>query len=230
MASILITGASRGIGFELTRQYVKAGERVFACVRTPEKADALTALAKASGGRLSIHAMDVGNTASIKAAGEAIGQVPIDILINNAGIYGGPHQALGDLDEPAWHDAFQTMTIGPVRVLESFLPQLKKAKTPKVMTVTSQVAASSWPTGGFYIYGSAKAALNRVMKSIAEDLKPDNVTVALVHPGWVKTDMGGENAEISVEDSASGIRRVIDRLTPAETGQFFKWNGAPHPW
>jgi NAD(P)-dependent dehydrogenase (short-subunit alcohol dehydrogenase family) len=230
MANVLITGANRGIGLELARAYAKGGERVFACCRAPDKAKALDDLAGVSGGRVTIHGMDVGEGASIEAAARAIGDAPIDILINNAGVVGGEPQSLQSIDFDAWIDAFRVMTLGPFRVVRAFLPNLKRAAAPKVMTLTSQIGASTWPFGAYYAYGSAKAAVNRVMQSLARDLKGDNIAVAMVHPGWVRTDMGGPNAEISVEESAGGIRNVIAGLGLADTGKFFKWNGDIHPW
>lgn len=230
MANVLITGANRGIGLELARTYAKAGDRVFAFCRSPESAEALNDLAAASGGKVTVHAMDVGDGASIAAAREAVGEAPIDVLINNAGVMGGDPQTLQSIDFDAWVDALKIMTIGPFRVVQAFLPNMRKAATPKVMTVTSQMGASTWPFGGSYAYTSAKAGVNRVMKTLALDLKGDNIAVSMIHPGWVKTDMGGPNADITPEESAAGIHRVIASLGMKETGKFFKWNGDSHPW
>jgi len=229
MSNIVITGANRGIGLELARQYAQAGNSVFAFCRTPTPADALNALAQSSNGRVSVHAMDVSDDASIQAAARAIGDRPVDVLINNAGIGGGKDQSLDQADTAAWMEAFQVMAIGPFRVIQAFLGNLKKAADPKVLTITSQIGATTWPMGGYYVYASAKAAVNRVMIAMARDLK-GQVNVALVHPGWVRTDMGGPNADLSAEESAAGIRSVIASLTPVDSGKFYKWNGDIHPW
>lgn len=229
MPNILITGANRGIGLELVRQYAGDSDTVFAFCRTPRTADTLNTLAKESRGRVTVHAMDVGDEHSIRAAAEAMGDGSIDVLINNAGIRGGKTQSLDDIDTADWLEAFKVMAIGPFRVVQAFLGNLKKAVDPKVMTVTSQLGASTWSMGGSYAYASAKAAVNRVMITMALDLK-GRVTVALVHPGWVRTDMGGSNADLSVEESAAGIRKVIAALTPADSGKFYKWNGDIHSW
>jgi NAD(P)-dependent dehydrogenase (short-subunit alcohol dehydrogenase family) len=230
MANVLITGANRGIGLELAKQYAREGDTVFAFCRQPEEADALNELAHASGGRMSVHTMDVADEESIWAAAKAIGGQPVDILINNAGIRGGEKQGLEDTGNTAdWIEAFRVMTIGPLRVVQAFLGNLRKAENPKVMTVTSQLGASTWPMGGSYAYGSAKAAVNRVMGALALDLQ-GQVIVALIHPGWVRTDMGGAKADIAPEESAAGIRKVIAGLTKADTGKFYKWNGGIHPW
>ena len=230
MSTILITGANRGIGLELARQYAEAGDRVFATCRSPADAEALNALASGAGGRLTVLALDVGDGASITACANAVGDTSIDVLINNAGVLGGKSQTLESIDFDAWVDAFRVMTLGPFRMVQAFLPNLKAAATPKVMTVTSQLAASTWPFGGSYAYSSAKAGVNKVMQTLAKDLKPHNVIVSMIHPGWVKTDMGGAGADITPQESATGIRDVIAGLTAETSGRFYKWNGDIHPW
>jgi NAD(P)-dependent dehydrogenase (short-subunit alcohol dehydrogenase family) len=230
MANVLITGASRGIGLELARQYAASGDRVFACARTPAKADALIDIASKARGEVSIMQLDVGDGSSIAAAARDLAEVPIDILLNNAGVSGGSHQSLDDMDFGNWADTMNVMVMGPFRVAQAFLPNLGRASQPKIMTVTSQIGASTWPYGGYYAYASAKAALNRVMQVLAIDLKAKNIAVALIHPGWVKTDMGGPKADITPEESASGIRRVIAGISLADSGKFYKWNGDIHPW
>ncbi|HSC19721.1 MAG TPA: SDR family oxidoreductase [Rhizomicrobium sp.] len=227
--NVLITGANRGIGFELARQYARDGASVLACCRSPQAADGLKALAGEAKGRVSIHAMDVADENSIRAAAGKIGEQAIDILINNAGISGGKNQSLDNIDTADWLRAFQVMSIGPFRVVQAFLPSLRRAENPRIVTVTSQIGASTWGSGGIYVYASAKAAVNRTMQSLARDLK-DEAIVALVHPGWVRTDMGGANADISPEESAAGIRKLVARLTRADSGKFYKWNGDIHPW
>ena len=230
MANVLITGASRGIGLELARTYARSGDRVFAFCRSPDSASALNDLAVASAREVTVHAMDVGDGSSIAESKTAVGDTPIDILINNAGVMGGEPQTVQSIDFDGWIEALKIMTLGPFRVVQAFLPNLKAAAAPKVMTVTSQMGASTWPFGGSYAYTSAKAGVNRVMKTLALDLKSDNIAVSLVHPGWVKTDMGGPNADITPEESAAGIQKVIASLGIKDTGKFFKWNGEIHPW
>lgn len=230
MTTTLITGANRGIGLALAKQCTEAGDQVFATCRSPADAHDLNALAASSGGRLTVHGLDVGDGASIAACAKAVGDTPIDILINNAGILGGKSQTLEAIDFDAWIDAFKVMTIGPFRMVQTFLPNLKAATAPKVMTVTSQLGASTWPFGGSYAYSSAKAGVNKVMQILAKDLKAQNIIVAMIHPGWVKTDMGGDGADITAQESAAGIRSVIASLTPETSGNFYKWNGDIHPW
>ncbi len=230
MANVLITGANRGIGLELATAYAKAGDRVFAFCRSPDGAGKLKELAVSSGGKVTVHAMDVGDGASITAGAAAVGDQPIDIIINNAGILGGNPQTIDAIDFDAWMDAFKVMTIGPFRVVQTFLPNLRRSGNPKIMTVTSQLAASTWPFGTSYAYSSAKAGVNKVMQTLALDLKNDKIAVSMIHPGWVKTDMGGAGADITPEESAAGIQKVIASLSMKDTGKFFKWNGDSHPW
>jgi NAD(P)-dependent dehydrogenase (short-subunit alcohol dehydrogenase family) len=229
MAKVVISGASRGIGLALAREYAKAGDRVFAFCRSPQEAHALNRLAGASGGKISVHEMDVADGRSVAEGVKVLGSEPVDVLLNVAGILGGSNQGLHDSDFAAWHAAFEIMTIGPFRVVQALLPNLEKAKG-KVVTITSQLAASTWPYGGLYAYGAAKAAVNRVMKSLSIDLRDKGVAVALVHPGYVKTDMSGPDADLTPEESAAGIHSVVSSLSDATTGSFLKWNGETHPW
>jgi NAD(P)-dependent dehydrogenase (short-subunit alcohol dehydrogenase family) len=171
MPAVLITGASRGIGLELTRQYAENRDAVFAFCRNPDAADSLNEMARRSGRRISVGAMDVSDERSIKAAASTLRDQPIDILINNAGIRGGEDQNLADVNTADWIEAFKVMTIGPFRVVQAFLDNLKRAKNPKIMTITSQMGASTWRMSDSYSYGSAKAAVNRVMIAMAIDLK-----------------------------------------------------------
>jgi NAD(P)-dependent dehydrogenase (short-subunit alcohol dehydrogenase family) len=228
MANVAITGAGRGIGLELAREHVEAGDRVFALVRNPAGADALNELAAGSGGKLTVHAMDVADDASVKSGAAATGSDPIDILYNVAGITGSMAPEVESIDWGPFDDAINVMVKGPVRVLHAFLPRLGAGS--KVINVTSQLAASTWPMGGFYGYVAAKAALNRLMRSMAIDLKARGVIVGLVHPGWVMTDMGGPNAEITTQESAAGLRSLALGWTLEQSGDFYKWNGEIHPW
>jgi NAD(P)-dependent dehydrogenase (short-subunit alcohol dehydrogenase family) len=230
MATILITGANRGIGLELSRQYLAAGNRIYACCRNPDSADNLNALANESEGGLSVHPMDVSSEASIKACAEELYGTAIDIVINNAGISGGDHQTIGDADLDAWLHTIQVNTIGPFRVAEAFKAHLDAAANPKLITISSQVGASTFNMPGKYAYASSKAAVNKVMQNLASEWHSAGIIVGLLHPGWVQTDMGGAEAEITTEASAKGIRDVVEKMTLADSGKFFKWNGDIHPW
>ncbi len=228
MANVAITGAARGIGFALVKDYAENGDRVFALCRDPAKADALNAYAAASNGRVTVHAMDVADDASVKAGAASTGSDQIDVLLNVAGITGPLGPDLESSDWPAWLETFNVMTMGPLRVLQAFLPRMKAGA--KVVSVTSQLAASTWPYGGYYAYAASKAGLNRMMRSIAIDLKERGIVVGVVHPGYVQTDMGGPDAEITPAESAAGIRKVTAEWALDRTGDFLKWNGETHPW
>jgi NAD(P)-dependent dehydrogenase (short-subunit alcohol dehydrogenase family) len=228
MANVAISGAARGIGLELVKQYADAGDRVFALCRNPHSAAKLKAIAAGSGGKVSVHQMDVADDASVRQAAAEIGDVPIDILLNVAGVIGPAGNDLESSDWPGWIEAFNVMTMGPLCVLQGFLPRMHEGS--KVINVTSQLGASTWPYGGYYAYAAAKAGLNRLMRSVSIDLKERGIIVGLVHPGWVQTDMGGAEADITPQESAGGIRKVSNEWTLDRSGDFLKWNGETHPW
>lgn len=228
MTTVAITGAGRGIGFELARQHVAAGDRVIALVRNPSGAADLAKLADASEGRLTVHAMDVADDASVKAGAADSGSEPIDVLYNVAGVSGPEGNELESADWGAWDETFRIMVQGPLRVMQAFLPRLGSGA--KVINISSQLGASTWPYGGFYAYAAAKAALNRLMRSVATDLKERGVIIGLVHPGWVQTDMGGAGADITPQESAEGIRSITAAWTLDRSGDFLKWNGETHAW
>lgn len=228
MANIAITGAARGIGLELTRQHVAAGDRIFALVRDPAKADALNQLAAESGGQLTVHQMDVADDASVREGAASLGDARLDVLYNVAGVSG---EMAPQLDADDWREFDASIEInlkGPLRVLRHLLPRLDAGS--KVINISTQLAASTWPYGGFYAYVASKAGLNRLMRSVAIDLKDRGIIVGLVHPGYVQTDMGGPTADITPQESASGIRQVTADWTIERTGDFYKWNGEPHAW
>lgn len=226
MATVAITGAARGIGLELAAQHVAAGDTVIALPRRASAA--LEALAASSGGKLTIHPCDVASDASVRAAAAASGDGAIDVLYNVAGVTGPMANELEGADWDAWNEAFAIMVQGPLRVLQAFLPRLGEGS--RVINVTSQLGASSWAMGGMYAYASAKAALNRLMASVAIDLKGKGIVIGLVHPGWVQTDMGGPHAQITPTESAAGLRKLGAEWMLADTGAFRKWNGEPHEW
>jgi NAD(P)-dependent dehydrogenase (short-subunit alcohol dehydrogenase family) len=228
MANVAITGAARGIAFELVKQHQARGDRVFALARDPAGAAELNALAAQSGGRVTVHAMDVSDDASVASGAAATGDAPIDLLYNVAGVVGEMAPQLDGFD---WRDFDRTMEImlkGPMRVLLAFLPRLREGS--RVMNFSSQLAASTWPYGGFYPYVAAKAGLNRMMRSVAIDLKDRGIIVGLIHPGYVQTDMGGPDADITPVDSASQIVTLAEQWPLEKSGDFYKWNGEEHAW
>jgi NAD(P)-dependent dehydrogenase (short-subunit alcohol dehydrogenase family) len=231
MATVLITGSARGIGYQLAKQYAEAGNRVLATCRNPEKADKLKVAAAASNGLMTIHRMDVSNLESVRAAAAEIGDMPIDIIINNAGVWGGlAGQVLDSMDYDNWFYEFSTMAMGPFRVVQNFLKNVLAGQQKKIFTVTSQTSAHSYKKVAGYAYSSSKAASNRITTMLSKDLHDRGVTVCLMHPGWVKTEMAGPVADIEPHESAAGIIRVIGAATLADSGKFLKWDGGIHEW
>lgn len=230
MSNVLITGANRGIGLALANLYARRGDTVFACCRTPREAQQLQALARSH--PVEVVPLDVSDGDSVAALAIRLGDTPIDTLINNAGVSGGPsaRQTATSMDFTAWARALDVNTLGPVRVMQALLPALKRSQSPKVMNITSQLGAISLDTPFSLAYCSSKAALNKFMRLAAIELKSSNIAVGLIHPGWVKTDMGGPGAANTPEESAAGIADVIDRLSLTNTGGFWKWNGSRHEW
>ncbi len=226
MAVVAITGAGRGIGLELTRQHAEKGDKVYAFLRDPNGADALNAMVAQYQDLIVPVAMDVGLDASVKEAASRV-EDQVDILYNVAGIVGPFTPELEESDWAAWNDVLNILLMAPLRVLQALLPKMESGA--KVMNFSSQLAASWWPYGGFYAYGAAKAGLNRMMRSVAIDLKDRGIVVGMIHPGYVQTDMGGPGAEITPEESAKGVRAVADAWTIEETGDFKRWNGEAHP-
>jgi NAD(P)-dependent dehydrogenase (short-subunit alcohol dehydrogenase family) len=227
--TVLITGANRGIGLELAHQYLNTGWTVYACCRSPHDAEKLSSLV---GEDLEIFALDVTDPASIDLLAEVLVERALDLLINNAGAYGprGAGQTFGTLDYDAWLDVLETNTLGPLRVTEALLGNLTREGPGVVATITSAMGSIAQNQGGHYIYRSSKAAVNAAMKGLAQDLSGRDVPVVMIHPGWVRTEMGGPQAPVSVEESAAGIRQVIASLELANTGRFVDYTGAEIPW
>jgi NAD(P)-dependent dehydrogenase (short-subunit alcohol dehydrogenase family) len=227
MESILITGANRGIGFELTRLLIEDGRRVIATCRDPESASDLNAL---NASNLHIHQLEVTSTKSIEALKRALSRVQIDVLINNAGEMGSKRQRIDDMNIDAWRHTFDVNTIAPFQVSMALLDNLKLSLRPRIISVSSQMGALSRISSGALAYQSSKAALNKVMQVMAKDLESENIIVCSMHPGWVQTDMGGPSADISVNESAAGMISFFDNVTSEQSGRFWKWNGEEHAW
>jgi len=229
--SILVTGANRGIGLELVRQHLQAGWRVYACCRKPEQAAELNALAQQYKATLSVHPLDVTKAAQRAALAQALEDDPIDILFNNAGTYGPAAQEYGSTDEQGWIDTFCVNAIAPLKLMETLTENVANSRRKLMVGMTSKMGSMADNTsGGSYAYRSSKAALNAVLKSAAVDLKPRGVTVLILHPGWVKTAMGGAGALITVEECVSRLRKIMETAGPAQSGKFFQSDGTEVPW
>jgi len=226
MATILITGANRGLGLEFARQYANDGWRVIATCRNQEKATELAAIAG-----VEIHALDVTDFNAVAKLADEISPTPIDVLLNNAGIYGPYDYTLEGIDYKIWQDVLRTNTMAPLCVSQCFAPLVAKSEKKCIATLSSKMGSMTDNTsGGSYIYRSSKAALNAVMKSLANDLKPLGVAVVSLHPGWVRTDMGGANGLIGAPESVRGLREVISKTNLKTSGGFYDYNGAEIGW
>ena len=232
MTTALITGASRGIGMEFCRQYAADGWRVLACCRHPEKSEALNKLAAQYPESIELHALDVADHAQIEHLAQVLASESIDLLVNNAGIYpDSDNRGFGHTDYAEWTRAFRINTMAPLKMAESFSRQIAGSKLKTIVTITSMMGSiADNRGGGNYLYRSSKAAVNMVVKSLSIDLGPSGITAVVFHPGWVKTDMGGPNALVSPEQSVSGMRRLIGRLTIADSGKFFGYDNQEIPW
>lgn len=223
MTTVLITGANRGIGLEFVKQYAGESARVHACCRNPDKADALKAVI----GDIVIHALDVSDFAAVKALGEKIDE-PLDIVVANAGAGGKDTGDFGAFDFGAFSQLLQVNTLGPVATLEAFAPHLKKAKG-RFAAISSQLGSIENASGFAPAYSTSKAALNMAMKSLAPVFVVSGVAVGPFHPGWVKTDMGGQEAPVTPEISVKGLRKQIAAMKPGEP-RLVAYNGDVLPW
>lgn len=230
MTTVFVTGANRGIGLEFTRQYSADGAHVVATCRAPDKAAELRALADSSDGRIEIMTLDVTDAASVALIKRALEGRPIDILINNAGVMGGRKQSFGDLDYHAWSQCLEVNVMGPMRVSEALIDNVASGTERKIVILTSKMGSIADASGGAYIYRTSKTAVNMAARLMAADLKDKGIVLLPVHPGWVKTDMGGPNALITTEESVSGLRALIARATVAESGRYRDYSGAELPW
>jgi len=239
--TVLITGTSRGIGLEFVRQYAEDNWNVIACCRTPAKAAELQNLAEKYKG-IQIEQLDVTDDANIKALAEKLKDRPLDLLINGAGIFSGANchitasdkdesQMFGSLDSESWMRVLRTNTISPIMVSEAFQKNLAQSNSGTLISISSRMGSIEHIYRiGDLAYRTSKAALNAAMKSISINLKSQNTIVACIHPGWVRTDMGGQGAELTPERSVAAMRQTIASLRPENSGQFFTYDGQLIPW
>jgi NAD(P)-dependent dehydrogenase (short-subunit alcohol dehydrogenase family) len=229
--TILITGASRGLGFEFAKQYAAEGWRVVAACRNPTDASSLRNLAATARDMISIIPMDVTDNDSVRNAAATLKPVVVDVLINCAGIAGVSGQSTGRVDYASWARLLDVNTMGPMRVLEAFIDNVARSERRLVVTITSGMGSIADNTsGGSIAYRSSKAAINMVMRSAAIDLAPRRISCVLINPGWVKTDMGGPGATLSPQQSVSAMRRLIETLGPDHSGKFYDYDGREYSW
>lgn len=231
MSTVLITGANRGLGLEFCRQYANAGWKVIACCRSPAQAGELSEL-RQSHDSVQIEALDVAQFDQIEGLSKKLSDSPIDVLINNAGVYDDQRgDGFGQLDYQAWQHSMLINTLAPMKMAEAFLPQIRLGGKKLIVNISSLMGSlADNDSGGSILYRSSKAALNAAMKSLSIDLRKQEIGVLILHPGWVQTDMGGANALIDSKTSVSGMIAVIEGFTLAQSGTFVKYDSKPMPW
>lgn len=229
--NVLITGASRGIGLEMVKYGIEQNWRIYACCRHPQQADSLLAVAKLANGRVSVHVADMDELATIQALAYELRNEAIDILINNAGIYGSDKNRFGNVDVQSWLNTFQVNSIAPLKVAEALIEQVRMGDKKIIACISSKMGSmADNGSGGSYIYRSSKAALNAVVKSMAIDLKDEDIKCVALHPGWVKTEMGGPDAEISTRECVTSLFNIMLSLQPEDSGRFIDIDGTDIPW
>jgi NAD(P)-dependent dehydrogenase (short-subunit alcohol dehydrogenase family) len=222
--TVLITGANRGIGLEMARQLEARGMNVIGTARKPAEAEAL----KAAGAR--VEQLDVTDAQSIAALARTLKGVKIDMLVNNAGIAGHIAGSFEETDFAQIDQTFAVNTLGPMRVTQALLPNLEAGQHKTVIHISSRMGSIAQNSGGYYGYRASKTALNMMNSSLALELGPRGFTCVVMHPGWVKTDMGGEGADITPEESVKGLLDVFAGLTPEDNGKFYNYQGQEIPW
>ncbi|MBG0812144.1 SDR family oxidoreductase [Methylosinus sp. H3A] len=221
MTTVVITGANRGIGLELARLYAAEGADLILGVRNPESAG------PAPGKKLRL---DVSDDGSVTRFAEALGGAGVDLLVNNAGVIGPERQSSEDMDFSGFLETLNVNTLGPLRVTQALSGNLRRAQSAKVAIISSQMGSLGYAKSDHIAYRASKAAVNKVAQCLATDLAADGIAVASLHPGWVRTDMGGPMADLDPKESARGLKNVLDGLTLVETGRFWNFDGSLIPW
>ena len=230
---VLVTGASRGIGLEYARQWLAAGARVFALARAPQESDGLMELAAGHGVSLVAVRCDVADEASVAEARRRVGEETdgLEILINNAGVMGS-HEGLEELDLDRVRRTFEVNAVGPIRITRAFVDLLMAGERPRrIVNMTSLMGSiDDNRSGDAYAYRMSKAALNMATRSMAIDLSGEGIVAVVLHPGWVRTAMGGKSAPTPVEEAVASLVRTIESLDMDRSGGFYDRDGQPLPW
>jgi NAD(P)-dependent dehydrogenase (short-subunit alcohol dehydrogenase family) len=222
--TVLVTGANRGIGLEYARQFADRGYTVIGTARDPGAASELRAITER------VEALDVADAVSVAALAKRLDGVPIDILINNAGVGGFDDDDLASVDFDAMQKTFAVNAFGPLRVTQALLPNLRQGQRKLVIGMSSQLGSIERSTGRMYAYRASKTALNQFNKIIASELGPQGFVFTVLHPGWVQTEMGGANATLTPEESVRGLIAVIEKLGADDNGRFYDYQGKTIPW
>ncbi len=230
-STILITGANRGIGLELTRQFSESGWQVLACCRNPENAEDLTKITM-DNLAVEVYPLDVTDYEQLAGLALQLKDKKIDILLSNAGIYGPRAMGIfGQVEAGAWRQVLETNTIAPLMLAQAFVEQVAISEQKVIAVISSRVGSIEDNSGGGgYIYRSSKTAVNQVVKSLSIDLVERGISTLSLHPGWVKTDMGGSDAEIFPAESVAGLKRTLVGAGLPQNGMFFDYDGSVIPW
>jgi NAD(P)-dependent dehydrogenase (short-subunit alcohol dehydrogenase family) len=232
VSTVVITGANRGLGLELARAFAARGDRVIAGCRNPTDATELAAVTD------QVHAVDLGDQRSIEEFVSAIGDQPIDVLVNNAGLdarnLGADDGERDVLVQSPAHivGQFEVNAVGPLLLSRGLLPQLRRAAAPRIVNVSSQVGSMEVGRGmGRDVgYSVSKSALNMITVKLAARLHDEGIVVIALHPGYLRTSMGGAGAAMDADDAARQIVDLVEGLTIEDTGTFRRWDGSVHPW
>ena len=236
MPTVLVTGANRGLGLEFSRQYLADGWDVIAVCRDPGSATALAALGS-DNSRLRILGADLSDLGAIDGLAKGIGDRPVDLLINNAGVFGPKRRADGDyrqtfgqIDYDAWMDVLRINALAPLKLAESLFSNVMASDRKTIVTISSQLGSIGEGDSALYAYRTSKAAVNMAMATLSREAGAEGAIVVVFNPGWVRTDMGGDDAVLSAEDSVRSVRGQIESLTPADSGAFIDYDGRRIPW
>ena len=227
MKRALITGSNRGLGLSLVNKYLQDGWQVIATYRDPNNISDLQALARE---QLELVQMDACHDEDIQRLAGYLSGRELDLIINNAGVYGPRPQPLGSIDRQQWREVLEANTLAPLMLIQAVVNNLS-ARHGTFAVISSRMGSIAENTGGGeYMYKSSKAAVNQVVKSLSIDLADQGITVVALHPSWVRTDMGGAYADLSIDESTAGMKRVLDQLTQADNGGFFNYDGRAIAW
>jgi len=239
MPTALITGANRGIGLEFVRRLFLMGWRVLATCRSPGQADALNRIAAESRQTVKVHLLDTADPQSIGALSAVLGDQAVDLLVCNAGvsrmkealITGVEGQRIQDADDALWFEAFRTNAIGPLRVAAAFADRVAASERRLMAFMSTRMSvAEQNNSGAYYMYRASKAALNVIVRNLAVELAPRGVTCIALHPGWVRTDMGGRSADVLPEESVSAMLKILLDEKLSKKAQFLDYRGETVPW
>lgn len=231
MKTVLVTGANRGIGLGHARQFAQRGIEVFATARSPEDADELKNLSHAYPGRFTVLHYDANVLDAPAGLKAALGDTPIDLVLANAGASGESGQALGNIHVQGVLDLIRINALAPLKLVEALIYNITLSDRKLIAFQSSQMGSiGNNHSGGSYEYRLSKTALNMIARNVANDLKPRGVVTVALHPGWVRTQMGGPGAPVSVEESVAGQQKLFDVLASEHNGRFFNYDGTELPW